>query len=142
MKDLFELRVDARHSRFFYSPIDEHGEATNMLMRSSHTYMSFSVTAGGEHRRPVYVCRSDAQGQIRDSTGHRLRQSTCCGVVEGWGVGWGALLGTGVCIHCMNSYSELLHLSDTASLKLVEEPINYISETSLYLMINFIHNIQ
>jgi len=62
MKDLFELqRVDARHSKFFfYSPIDEHGEATNMLMRSSHTYMSFSVAAGGELRRPVYVCRSDA----------------------------------------------------------------------------------
>jgi hypothetical protein len=27
--------------------IDWHGEATNMLMRSSHTYMSFSVPAGG-----------------------------------------------------------------------------------------------
>jgi hypothetical protein len=66
MKYLFELQsVDARHSRFFYSPIDEHGETTNMLMRSSHTYMSFSVAAGGEHRRPVYVCRSECLGPVK-----------------------------------------------------------------------------
>jgi hypothetical protein len=36
----------------------------------------------------------------------------------------------------MNSSSELLQGSDTASLKLIEKSINYTSETSLYFLVN------
>jgi hypothetical protein len=56
--------------------------------------------------------------------GHRLRHSTELLLhVVGLSKVCGGLLSTGMCNHCMNSSSELLYGSDSASLKLIEESI-------------------